>query len=178
MTSIPFKTSTTSYISKNRDKIFCMRDKKHEKRDNLPQPINAVYIVDEVTPAIRSYVVKVLKNMLYAKPAVYTGSRGYDKTIEGDMKRPINGRVKMVYDKHEDEVRVYDLMSWTKVGKVTEETDTEFKYLVFRSSEPEYNLFTLIENNWKEIEDKKKQEKAEAKKNRKLEKLASLLNNG
>lgn len=154
-----------------------MRDKKHEKRDNLPQPINAVYIVDEVTPAIRSYVVKVLKNMLYAKPAVYTGSRGYDKTIEGDMKRPINGRVKMVYDKHEDEVRVYDMMSWTKAGKVTEETDVEFKYLVFRSSEPEYNLFTLIENNWKEIEDKKKQEKVEAKKNRKLEKLASLLNN-
>lgn len=150
---------------------------KKSNKDNVPQPVHASHYVSENTPEIKAFVVKVLKNMVYAKPEVKTMHDGTRKEIVGSLKRPFNGKVKMWYEIYDDVVHIDKIEYITKFGKMDEVNCVEFKEYSYHADQPEYNFFNIIENNWKELEEQKKKEKVESRLKRKAEKIANLLNN-
>lgn len=174
MTLITFRIIIPLFTSKNNDNILCMREKNI--KDKAPQPVHSSHYVSENTPEIKGFIVKVLKNMVYAKPEVRS-SDGTRKEIIGALKRPFNGKVKMWYEIYDDIVHIDKMEYITKFGKLDEVNNIEFKDFSYNSNQPEYNFFNIIETNWRDLENQKKKEKVESRLKRKAEKIAELLNN-
>lgn len=141
--------------------------KKHKdesKGENRPQPVNAVYLIDRPDEKHTKFMVKVLKNMLYARPEVKEVNSVWGrKLIEGKLQRPFKGGFRLWYDKDSVAAHMWRLEYHTKGAMgLDEETLVEYSDFSFATEDPEYNFFNLIEKNWnddvaaKEAERKKK----------------------
>lgn len=158
-------------------KIICMERAMKSKRayeDYKPVPQNSLFIVDEVGANLYNFVVKALKNLLHVPVQIKAGGT-YSKVLTASLKRPVNGRVRIVYERAEGRVYVNRFTYWVNKMIPDEFVETEFTNFSIRESDPAYELFGLIEGNYEKAQELLEAERIAKKNAKRAEKVQKTL---
>lgn len=142
--------------------------------DYKPGPQNSLFIVDEVGANLYNFVVKALKNLLHVPTQIKAGGT-YSKVLTASLKRPVNGRVRMVYERVDDRVYVNRFTYWVNKMMPDEFVETEFTDFSIRAGDPAYELFGMIENNYEKAQELLEAERIAKKNAKRAEKVQKTL---